>query len=57
MACGVMVVAYIQLATWHAAAYNQSERIRARLLHSILHQDIGWFDLQDAGEFSTRLVE
>ena len=55
--CAVIAVAYLQLMCWHTAAYNQSQRVRSYLLKSILRQDISWFDVQEPGEFNTRLVE
>ena len=53
----VLVVAYIQVACWQNASYNQSMKIRINLFQSILRQDIGWFDTHESGELNTRLSE
>ena len=38
-------------------AYRQTQRIREALYHSILHQEIGWFDVGSAKELSGRMIE
>ena len=54
---GVILVGYMQTATWQSAAYGQCQRIRVKLLRAIIRQEIGWFDVHETGELNTRLAE
>ncbi len=38
------------------AAERQVRRIRFALFHSIMHQEMGWFDQLNPGELSSHLV-
>lgn len=54
---GVLIVAYIQVSLWCLAAGRQIHKIRQKFFHAIMNQEIGWFDVNDAGELNTRLTE
>ncbi|CAI9539614.1 unnamed protein product [Staurois parvus] len=51
---GVLFAAYIQIAFWSLAAGQQIKKIRKNFFHAVLRQEIGWFDVNDAGELNTR---
>ncbi|XP_077431421.1 ATP-dependent translocase ABCB1-like isoform X1 [Vanacampus margaritifer] len=53
----VLVAAYMQVAFFTLAAVRQVKRIRKRFFHSIMRQDIGWFDANETGTLNTRLVD
>ncbi|XP_061676124.1 ATP-dependent translocase ABCB1-like isoform X7 [Syngnathoides biaculeatus] len=53
----VLVAAYMQVAFFTLAAVRQVTRIRKCFFHSIMRQDIGWFDVNDTGALNTRLVD
>uniref|UniRef100_A0A3Q2XXX6 ATP-binding cassette, sub-family B (MDR/TAP), member 4 n=2 Tax=Hippocampus comes TaxID=109280 RepID=A0A3Q2XXX6_HIPCM len=53
----VFVAAYMQVAFFTLAAVRQVKRIRRRFFHSIMRQDIGWFDVNETGTLNTRLVD
>ena len=55
--CGVIVLGYGQVTFWMIASERQSHRIRQKFFHNILRQNIGWFDVHEAGELNTRLSE
>ncbi|CAH1803157.1 unnamed protein product [Owenia fusiformis] len=57
IAFGVLICAYMEIAFWTWTAERQTRRIRARVFHSILRQDISWFDTHDVGELNTRLAD
>ena len=42
---------------FNASAYRQTRRLRQTLYHSILHQEIGWFDVTDAKKLNSCLLE
>ncbi|EMP26530.1 Multidrug resistance protein 1, partial [Chelonia mydas] len=54
---GVLFAAYIQIAFWTLAAGRQIKKIRQQFFHSIMRQEIGWFDVNDVGELNTRLID
>ncbi|XP_068942330.1 ATP-dependent translocase ABCB1 [Petaurus breviceps papuanus] len=54
---GVLVAAYIQVSFWTLAAGRQIKKIRQKFFHSIMRQEIGWFDIHDVGELNTRLTD
>ena len=54
---GAIVFGYFQNMLWLRASINQAFRIRTLAFESILKQDIGFFDTNDAGELSSRLAE
>ncbi|CAF4167540.1 unnamed protein product, partial [Rotaria sordida] len=47
---------WIAWASWIIAAERQVRRIRYALFRNILRQEIGWFDVNNAGELSNRLI-
>ncbi|XP_061632910.1 ATP-dependent translocase ABCB1-like isoform X2 [Phyllopteryx taeniolatus] len=53
----VLVAAYMQVAFFTLAAVRQVTRIRKCFFHSIMRQDIGWFDVNETGTLNTRLVD
>ena len=57
LASGVLIAIFFSTMFWNLSAYKQTRRIRERFYHSILHQDIGWFDVTPAAQLSTRLAE
>ncbi|OCT75648.1 hypothetical protein XELAEV_18030832mg [Xenopus laevis] len=54
---GVMLCAYIQISFWTLSAGRQIKKIRSNFFHAVLRQEIGWFDINDAGELNTRLTD
>nr|XP_020843129.1 multidrug resistance protein 1 isoform X2 [Phascolarctos cinereus] len=54
---GVLVASYVQVAGWTLAAGRQVKKIRQNFFHSIMRQEIGWFDVHDVGELNTRLSD
>ncbi|CAF3737713.1 unnamed protein product [Adineta steineri] len=54
---GNFILCYIGWSTWLITAERQVRRIRFALFQNILRQEIGWFDMQNAGELSNRLVD
>lgn len=57
LGAAVLVAAYIQISFWTLAAGRQIRKIRRQFFHAVLRQEIGWFDVNDAGELNTRLTE
>lgn len=59
--CGVAAVnllsATLQVYCWTLSGERQSQKLRESYVYSILSQEIGWFDLQAAGELSTKVAE
>ncbi|XP_057691285.1 LOW QUALITY PROTEIN: ATP-dependent translocase ABCB1-like [Corythoichthys intestinalis] len=53
----VMVATYMQVAFFSLAAGRQIKRIRKHFFHSIMRQDIGWFDVNDTATLNTCLVD
>ena len=57
LATGILVTVFLTTMFWNLSAYHQIRRLRRALYHSILRQEIGWFDTVETGMLSTRLVE
>ncbi|XP_077070050.1 ATP-dependent translocase ABCB1 isoform X2 [Siphateles boraxobius] len=53
----VLVAAYMQVAFWTLAAGRQVKRLRKTFFHSIMKQEIGWFDVNETGQLNTRLAD
>ncbi|XP_060717198.1 ATP-binding cassette, sub-family B (MDR/TAP), member 4 [Tachysurus vachellii] len=53
----VLFAAYMQVAFWTLAAGRQVKRLRKLFFHSIIKQDIGWFDVNETGQLNTRLAD
>ncbi|KAM9307778.1 ATP-dependent translocase ABCB1 [Gastrophryne carolinensis] len=54
---GVLLAGYLQICFWSLAAGRQIKKIRKNFFHAVLRQEIGWFDVNDAGELNTRLTD
>ncbi|XP_051708757.2 ATP-binding cassette sub-family B member 5 [Oryctolagus cuniculus] len=52
-----LIFGYMQISFWVMTAARQTKRIRQQFFHSILAQDISWFDGCDIGELNTRITE
>lgn len=48
---------YISIMMFNYAAHSQIFRIRGRFLRSVLNQDIAWYDVNQSGEFASRMNE
>jgi len=57
LAFGVLVMAATAQSTWNLAGYRQALRIRRALFSSIIHQDLGWYDVSTTAELTNRLSE
>lgn len=57
LATGTLIAVFLATVVWNVSAYRQSRRMRQAFYKSILHQEIGWFDVNEANELSTRLAE
>lgn len=53
----VLVAAYMQVAFWTLAAGRQVKKLRKIFFHSIMKQEIGWFDVNETGQLNTRLTD
>ncbi|CAG2053737.1 unnamed protein product [Timema podura] len=53
----MLVCTYISITTFNYAAQKQIFRIRCLFLQSALLQDIGWYDLNQTGDFASRMTE
>ena len=57
LAIGNLITAFFAASMLNVSAYRQTKRIREKYFYSIMRQDIGWFDVTDAAQLSTRLSE
>ena len=57
LATDILITVFLATMFWNLSAYRQIQRLRRALYHSILRQEIGWFDSVETGVLSTRLVE
>lgn len=53
----VLVCSYISVALFNYAALSQIYKIRGSFLKSALNQDIKWYDVNQSGEFASRMNE
>lgn len=53
----MLLVGYLQVCLWTLAAGRQVKRIRTLFFHSVMRQEISWFDITETGELNTRLSE
>ncbi|GLE06018.1 hypothetical protein PINS_up015229 [Pythium insidiosum] len=53
----VVVCCFIQVATWSVTASRQAKRIRSAYVSSILNKEIGWFDVNEPMQLSTRVAD
>ncbi|CAO3617631.1 unnamed protein product [Cunninghamella echinulata] len=56
MGTAVLVCAYATNAAWVWTGEKQTRRIRTLYVHSILRQEMGWFDKAEEGSLTTRLA-
>ncbi|KAG2221529.1 hypothetical protein INT45_004523 [Circinella minor] len=56
MGTATLVGGYITHALWVLTGERQARRIRELYVHSILHQDMTWFDKSEEGSLTTRLA-
>jgi ABC-type multidrug transport system fused ATPase/permease subunit len=56
MGTASLLAAYISSCLWVLTGEAQARRIRSLYLHSVLKQDMSWFDLSADGSLNTRLV-
>lgn len=54
---GTFISIFLATTLWNISAYRQTRRIRHCFYHSMLHQEVGWFDVNGTSELSTRLSE
>ncbi|XP_023565615.1 ATP-binding cassette sub-family B member 5 [Octodon degus] len=52
-----LIFGYMQISFWVITAARQTKRIRKQFFHSVLAQDISWFDGCDIGELNTRMTD
>ena len=57
VAIGAFLLGYIMIATFHLSSERQVYKMRLAFYRAVLRQDISWFDLNPAGELSSRLSE
>ncbi|TMW64333.1 hypothetical protein Poli38472_012955 [Pythium oligandrum] len=54
---GVLICGFLQVACWSLTASRQAKRIRSAYVSAILNKEMGWFDVTDSKQFSTRVAE
>ncbi|KAI8339773.1 p-glycoprotein [Choanephora cucurbitarum] len=52
----VLLASYLSSCLWILTGENQTRRIRQKYVHSVLRQDMGWFDKAEEGSLTTRLA-
>ena len=52
-----LVSAHMALSTWMWAGERQITNIRMRFFRGVMRQDVGWFDMHEVGELSSRFSE
>lgn len=57
LATAVLIVIFLATVFWNVSAYRQTRRMRLAFYRAILRQEVGWFDVNEAGGLSTRLAE
>ena len=57
IAVGVLLTTFLSNALLNLSAYRQTRRMRLAFFRNVLSQEIGWFDVTDSAELSTRLAE
>ncbi|CAF1379240.1 unnamed protein product [Adineta ricciae] len=57
IACGVIVLGYIQVSFWNMSAQRQICLIRKKLFQAILYKEVPFFDVHRTGELSTYLTD
>eukprot|EP01033_Poteriospumella_lacustris_P014692 gene14693-10505_t len=57
VAAANLLSGFCQVYCWSATGERQTQKFRERYVHSVLSQEIGWFDTCGASELSTKLAE
>ncbi|KAG8443724.1 hypothetical protein GDO86_009046 [Hymenochirus boettgeri] len=57
MGAGVIVGGYFQVSLWVLSAARQTRKMRESFFHSVLSQEMSWFDITKSGELNTRLTD
>lgn len=52
-----LITGTIQVYFWSCAGERLSQRLREKYVNAILRQEIGWFDVNGAGELSTKVTD
>ena len=53
----VLVSTFLANIFFNISAYRQTRQIRLAYYHSVLHQEIGWFDVNGVNKLSSRLTK
>ncbi|KAJ0389204.1 hypothetical protein ATCC90586_010925 [Pythium insidiosum] len=54
---GVIIACFVQVACWSITSARQAKRIRSAYVGAILNKEIGWFDVNDPMQLSTRVAD
>uniref|UniRef100_A0A8C5PZC9 ABC-type xenobiotic transporter n=1 Tax=Leptobrachium leishanense TaxID=445787 RepID=A0A8C5PZC9_9ANUR len=54
---GVIICGYAQVSFWVLAAARQTRKMRKHFFHSVLAQEMSWFDVTKSGELNARLAD
>ena len=57
IAVGVLIATFLANVLLNLSGYRQTRRIRLAFYRSVLSQEIGWFDVTESAQLSTRLAE
>lgn len=57
MGLGMVVFNYLSTVTFNYTALRQAYRVRILFFERIIDQDIGWFDINQTGDFASRMSE
>ena len=57
IAVGVLLMTLISNSLLNLTAYRQTRRMRLAFFRNVLRQEVGWFDVTDSAQLSTRLAE
>ncbi|GMF12367.1 unnamed protein product [Phytophthora lilii] len=52
-----LVASFLQVYCWTITASRQSKRIRSLYVHAIITKEIGWFDVNDPMQLSSRVAD
>lgn len=54
---GMFVFSYLSTVLFNFSALRQSYKVRSLFLQKTINQDIGWFDVNQTGDFASRMSE
>ncbi|XP_071446041.1 ATP-dependent translocase ABCB1-like [Hetaerina americana] len=54
---GVLIASYVQTFCWEMASERQVHHLRSLFFSQVLRQNIGWFDMNQSGDLSTKLSD